>query len=154
MVERRLRCRTIELGRSVEPADLDEYRPGLLGAAPPHRRECSLGMAAPNIGRHPDRRLETHWPKYLRVPRKREPVLTVYETLRHGPRLRLRGGMLRGHDRKISVQRTAGHGGKLARQTVGNLARHRQLAFALEALDRHPGLSPQYAGRPHLTVAE
>src|SRR5215813_8402456 len=62
MVERRLRCRTIELGRSVEPADLDEYRPGLLGAAPPHRRECSLGMAAPNIGRHPDRRLETHWP--------------------------------------------------------------------------------------------
>jgi hypothetical protein len=45
---------------AVETVQLDENRAGLLGAAPPHRRKGAFQMAAADIGRDPDGRLEAH----------------------------------------------------------------------------------------------
>ena len=49
-----LRRRRIQHGVAVEQRDLDEHRAGLLRAAPAHRAEDALGLAAAQIGRHPD----------------------------------------------------------------------------------------------------
>ena len=49
-----LRRRRVEHGIAIERGDLDEYRTRLLRAAPAHRAENSLGLAAAQIGGHPD----------------------------------------------------------------------------------------------------
>ena len=49
-----LRRRRVEHRVAVEQRDLDEHRAGLLRAAPAHRAEHALGLAAAQIGRHPD----------------------------------------------------------------------------------------------------
>src|SRR5262245_42281920 len=59
-VEGALRRRTEQLGGPVEPVELDEDRPRLLGAAPPHRREGAVAVTTPHIGGNPDRGLEAH----------------------------------------------------------------------------------------------
>src|SRR5712691_12848849 len=56
IVEHALRRRTEQLRRAVEPVELDENGAGLLGPAPPHRRERAFDVAAPDLGRDPDRR--------------------------------------------------------------------------------------------------
>src|SRR5215470_5213983 len=67
IVEHALRRRPEQLGRAVKPVELDEDGAGLLCPAPAYRRERALGVAAPDIGRDPDRRFEAHRPSA--VPR-------------------------------------------------------------------------------------
>src|SRR5215470_17429963 len=62
IVEHALRRRPEQLGRAVKPVELDEDGAGLLCPAPAYRRERALGVAAPDIGRDPDRRFEAHRP--------------------------------------------------------------------------------------------
>src|SRR5215813_11943586 len=56
--------------------------------------------------------------------------------------------------RGASVQRPPGDRRELARQAVGHLASHRQLALALELLDGGPGLGAEHARGLDLAVAE
>src|SRR5262249_57495717 len=56
--------------------------------------------------------------------------------------------------RQTLLQRAAGHCGELAQQPVGDLTGHRQLALALEALDRGRGLDADDAVRLELAIAE
>src|SRR5580704_2608054 len=60
VVEGGLRRRPEQFRGPVEPIELDEDRPGLLGATVPYRRKCAFAVAAAQIGRHPDRGLEAH----------------------------------------------------------------------------------------------
>ena len=60
LLEGGLRRRAEQLGGAVEAIELDEDRAGLLGAMPAHRRKGAFAVAAPQIGRHPDRGLEAH----------------------------------------------------------------------------------------------
>src|SRR5438046_3019581 len=69
LVESRLRRRTEQLGSAIKPIELDEDRARLLGAAPPHRRESALAVAAADIGCNPDRGFEAHEELTLRSAR-------------------------------------------------------------------------------------
>src|SRR5262249_54099779 len=60
LLEHRLRRGTEQLGGAVEPVKLDEARARPRGAAPAHRREGALAVAAAHIGGDPDRGFETH----------------------------------------------------------------------------------------------
>src|SRR5689334_9485417 len=60
LIERRLRGRAIEIGRAVEPVDLDEDRARLLRAAPADRREHALDLATADVGRDPDCGFQPH----------------------------------------------------------------------------------------------
>ena len=115
VVEGGLRRRPEQVGGAVEPVELEEDGAGFLGATPAHDREGALAVAAADIGRHPDRGFEPH--RSLRRPHDG-----------YSDRLRL-------------FQRAAGDGGKLAHDAVGNLAGDRELALALEFLDRGLGLA-------------
>src|SRR5689334_12299888 len=53
-----------------------------------------------------------------------------------------------------SIERPARHGGKVTRQSIGNLAGDRQLALALESLDRRFRFRAEDPVRLHLAVAE
>src|SRR5437763_1343677 len=67
IVKRRLRRRTEQFGGPVKAIELDENRTCLLGAAPAHDGESSLDVAAPYVGRHPDRGFEAHGRADLRI---------------------------------------------------------------------------------------
>src|SRR5215510_698929 len=60
VVEDALRRRTEQLGGAVEPIELDENGPGLLGTTPTHGRKGSFDVAAADVGRHPDCRFQAH----------------------------------------------------------------------------------------------
>src|SRR5262249_47633422 len=60
VVEDALRRRTEQLGGAVEPIELDENRPGLLGTPPAHGRKGSFDVAAADIGCDPDCRFQAH----------------------------------------------------------------------------------------------
>ena len=55
-----LRRRSIQHRVAVEQRELDEHSAGLFRAAPPHRAEHALGLAAPQIGRDPDATFRSH----------------------------------------------------------------------------------------------
>src|SRR5262249_35386011 len=69
VIENALRRRTKQLRGAVEPIELDENSPGLLGSTPPHRREGSFDMAAANIGCDPDCRFQAHSNVSFLVPK-------------------------------------------------------------------------------------
>ena len=60
VVEDALRRGPEQLRRAVESVQLHEDGPSFLSTAPPHSRECSLGMAAANVRGDPDGRLQAH----------------------------------------------------------------------------------------------
>src|SRR5262245_20656058 len=70
-VECRLRGRPVEISRPVEPVDLDEDRARFLSTTPPHQGVSPLVLAATQIGRYPDRGLETHRAAIMVVPSSR-----------------------------------------------------------------------------------
>ena len=59
-VKNALRRGAEQLGCSIEPVELDENSSCFLRASVPHRRECSLDMAAADVGRNPDRGFQSH----------------------------------------------------------------------------------------------
>ena len=68
VVEDALRRRTEQLGGAVEPIELDENSPGLLGTTPAHGRKGSFDMTAADIGRDPDCRFQAHSNLSFAVP--------------------------------------------------------------------------------------
>ena len=56
----RLRRRHVEHGIAVEQRHLHEHRPGFFRAAPAHRAEYALGLAAAQISRHPYAGFQSH----------------------------------------------------------------------------------------------
>ena len=67
----RLRRRRIQHGIAVEQRHLDEDRAGLLRAAPAHRAEYPLGLAAAQISRHPYAGFQSHGPDDRPAPEMR-----------------------------------------------------------------------------------
>ena len=56
----RLRCRHVEHRSAIHQRHLDEDGACLLGPAPAYGAEYAFGLAAAQIGRHPDTRLQSH----------------------------------------------------------------------------------------------
>src|SRR5690242_5389909 len=115
----RLRRRSIEHGAAVHGRDLDEDGTSLLGAAPAYRAEHAGGLAAAQIGRHPNTGLQSHG----RDIGQRAEARQSYQ----------------------SIDRMADHRGKLAHEALGDLPGHRKLALTLEFLDRGLGVGADVA---------
>jgi hypothetical protein len=138
IVKRRLRRRTKQFGCSVKAIQLDENRTSFLGAPPAHSCESSLDIAAPYIGRHPDRGFEAHGKLDLRIkPNTRR--YAANGTKAQSARL---------------IERPTGNSGQFLGHTGGYLAGNRQFALAFELFNCRARLVVDDAAGLDLSIAE
>ena len=139
ILEGGLRRRPVQVGRAVETVDLDEDRAGLLGAAPAHRREHALDVAAPHIGGDPESGFQPHAAAIVIIARSRKIADFSDATRCESGHSQASPDYLIAHALPDSSAASIDRTDRWQRQGVAQARRilsgHRQIVIPLEAFD-------------------